>query len=161
MSTDSAANNQYSLTGLTKGIPLIIISVNQTLLLRKELLPRLKEKLIGELTVHSFKVDKEQLNLAKRFFNRQGAPLQHGMRDLIGVAAGCEKCLKLHEENASLSELQSAFATLLTNCKAAQYLGSFLQDVIIKTAKVCNLPIDFITNFLGEAQRIKPALRRT
>ena len=115
---------------------------------------------MGELTVYSFKVDKGQLNLAKSFFNRQGAPLQHSMRDLIGVAANCEKCLELYEEDASLSELQSAFATLLANCKTTWYLGSLIQDAVFKIAKICKVPLDFITNVLGEAQRVKPAVRR-
>jgi hypothetical protein len=115
---------------------------------------------MGKLTVYSFKVNKGQLDLAKRFFNRQGAPLQHSMRDLIDVAANCEKCLELHEEDASLSELQSAFATLLANCKTTWYLNSLLQDAVIKIAKLCKVPMDFITNVLGEAQRLKPAVRR-
>jgi hypothetical protein len=115
---------------------------------------------MGELTVYSFKVDKGQLHLAKRFFIRQGAPLQHSMRDLIDVAANCEKCLELHEEDASLSELQSAFATLLANCKTTWYLGSLIQDAVLKSAKICKVPLDFITNVLGEAQRVKPAVRR-
>ena len=115
---------------------------------------------MGELTVYSFKVDKGQLNLAKRFFDRQGAPLQNSMRDLIDVAADCEKCLELQEEDASLSELQSAFATLLANCKATWYLSNLLQEAVMRLAKVCKVPLDFITNVLGEAQRVKPATRR-
>ena len=115
---------------------------------------------MSDLTVYSFKVDKGQLNFAKRFFDRQGAPLQNGLRDLIHVAADCEKCLELHEEAASLSELQSAFATLLANCKATWYLSSLLQEAVIKIAKICKVPLDFITNVLGEAQRVKPAVRR-
>ena len=115
---------------------------------------------MAELTVYSFKVDKGQLNLAKRFFDRQGALLQHSMRDLIDVAANCEKCFELHEEDASLSELQSAFATLLANCKATWYLNNLLQEAVMKIAKTCKVPLEFITNVLGEAQRIKPAARR-
>jgi hypothetical protein len=30
----------------------------------------------------------------------------------------------------------------------------------MKIAKTCKVPLDFITNVLGEAQRIKPAVRR-
>ncbi|HEY55838.1 MAG TPA: hypothetical protein G4N90_00190 [Dehalococcoidia bacterium] len=115
---------------------------------------------MGELTVYSFKVDKEQLDHAKRFFERQGTPLQHSMRDLIGVAADCEKCLELHEEDASLSELQSAFATLLANCKATWYLNSLIREAVMKIAKISKVPLDYISNVLGEAQRVKPAVRR-
>jgi hypothetical protein len=115
---------------------------------------------MAELTVYSFKVDKGQLNLAKKFFSRQGVPLQHSMRDLIDVAANCEKCLELHEEDASLSELQSAFATLLANCKATWYLNNLLQEAIMRIAKICKIPLEFITNVLVEAQRVKPAVRR-
>ena len=115
---------------------------------------------MGELTVYSFKVDKTQLKLAKRFFDRQEAPLQHGMRDLIDAAANCEKCLELYEEDASLSELQSAFATLLANCKATWYLSSLLQNAVMNIAKLCKVPLNFITNVLDEAQRVKPVVRR-
>jgi len=31
---------------------------------------------------------------------------------------------------------------------------------VIKTAKICKVPLDFITNVLGEAQRVKSAARR-
>lgn len=115
---------------------------------------------MGDLTVYSFKVKKEQLDRSKRFFVRQGALLQDSLRDLISVAADCERCLELHEEDASISELQSAFATLLANCKNTWHLNSLLQEAVIKTAKICKVPLDFITNVLGEAQRVKPAARR-
>lgn len=115
---------------------------------------------MGELTVYSFKVDREQLERAKKFFDRQGVPLQHSLRDLIGVAADCEKCLGLYEEDASLGELQSAFATLLANSKPTWYLSSLLREAVIRIAKICKVPLDFINNVLGEAQRAKPAARR-
>ncbi|MBN1862030.1 MAG: hypothetical protein JW790_00080 [Dehalococcoidales bacterium] len=115
---------------------------------------------MGELTVYSFKVDKEQLERAKRFFDRQGTPLQHSMRDLVDVAADCEKCIELHEEDASLGELQSAFATLLASCKATSYMSSLLQDAVMKIAKLSQVPLDFISNVLGAAQRVKPAVVR-
>ncbi len=115
---------------------------------------------MNELTVYSFKVNKGQLNLAKRFFDRQGTLLQHSLRDLIHVAADCEKCLELHEEDASLGEMQSAFATLLASCRATSYMSSLLQDAVMKIAKMCKVPLDFITNVLVEAQRVKPAVRR-
>ena len=115
---------------------------------------------MGGLTVYSFKVEKEQLERAKRFFQRQGAPLQNNLRDLIYVAADCEKCLELYEEDASLSELQSAFATLLVNSKNTWHLNSILRDAVMNIAKICKLPLDFITNVLGEAQRAKQVMRR-
>ena len=115
---------------------------------------------MGELTVYSFKVDKEQLDRAKSFFDRQGTPLQHSLRDLIDVAADCEKCLELHEEDASLSELQSAFATLLANCKATWHLNNLLKEAVMNIARICKVPQAFATNVLVEAQRAKPVLRR-
>jgi len=115
---------------------------------------------MGDLTVYSFKVDKEQLERAKRFFNRQGTPLQNSLRDIIDVAADCEKCLDLYEEDASIGELQSAFATLLVNSKNTWHLNSILKDAVMNIAKTCKLPLDFITNVLGEAQRLKPLARR-
>jgi len=115
---------------------------------------------MGESAVYSFKVDKEQLERAKRFFNRQGALLQDSLRDLIDVAAECELCLELHEEDASIGELQSAFATLLANCKNTWHLTSLLQDAVMKIAETCKVPLDFISNVLGEARRAKPETRR-
>ena len=115
---------------------------------------------MGELTVYSFKVDKEQLDRAKKFFDHQGVPLQHSLRDLIDVAADCEKCLELYEEDASLGELQSAFATLLANSKPTWYLSSLLREAVINIAKLCKVPLEFINNVVGEAQRAKPMARR-
>ena len=112
------------------------------------------------ITVYSFKVEKEKLERAKRFFSRQGAPLQNNLRDLIDVAADCEKCLELHEEDATLSELQSAFANLLVNSKNTWHLNSLLREAVMNIAKICKLPLDFITNVVGEAQRAKPVMRR-
>ena len=116
---------------------------------------------MGELTVYSFKVDKDQLERAKRFFDRQGTTLQHNLRDLIDIAANCENCLELYEEDASIEELQSAFATLLANSKPTWYLSSLLREAVMNIARICKVPLDFITNVLGEAQRVKPAARRT
>jgi len=116
---------------------------------------------MSELAVYSFKVDKDQLERAKRFFDRQGTPLQHNLRDLIDVAADCENCLELHEEDASLEELQSAFATLLATSKPHWYLSNRLTEDVMNIARICKLPLDFITNVLGQAQRVKPATRRT
>jgi hypothetical protein len=116
---------------------------------------------MSDLIVYSFKVDKVQLERAKRFFDRQGTPLQHNLRDLVDIAADCETCLELHEEDASLEELQSAFATLLANSKPHWYLSNRLTEAVMNIARICKLPLDFITNVLGEAQRVKPAPRRT
>ena len=115
---------------------------------------------MGSLAVYSFKADKEQIERAKRFFDRQGALLQDTLRDLIDVAADCERCLELHEEDASISELQSAFATLLASCKDTWHLNSLRQEAVMKIAEVSKVPLDFITNVLLEASRIKPAVRR-
>ena len=115
---------------------------------------------MGSLTIYSFKVDKDQLERAKRFFNRQGTPLQNNLRDLIDVAADCEKCLELYEEDATLSEIQSAFATLLVNSKNTWHLNNLLREAVINIANICKLPLDFITNVLSEAQRVKPVPRQ-
>jgi len=115
---------------------------------------------MGDLTVYSFKIDKVQLERAKRFFTRQGTLLQDSLRDLIDVAADCEKCLELYEEDASIGELQSAFTTLLAKCKNTWHLNSLLQDAVMKIAKMSKVPLDFIANVLDEARRIKPATVR-
>ena len=115
---------------------------------------------MGKLIVYSFKVEKEKLERAKRFLARQGALLQDSLRDFIGVAADCEQCLELQEEEASISELQSAFATLLAQCKKAGYLTGLLQEAVLKIAKICKVPSDFVMNVLGEARRVKPVVVR-
>ena len=117
---------------------------------------------MGKLIVYSFKVEKERLERAKRFFARQGAALQDSLRDLIEVAADCEECFELHEDEASISELQSAFATLLAHTKQAWLLTGLLQGAVMKLAEICKVPVDFIMNVLGEARRMKPvAVRKT
>jgi len=117
---------------------------------------------MGKLIVYSFKVEKERLERAKKFFARQGAALQDSLRDLIEVAADCEECFELHEDEASISELQSAFATLLAHTKQAWHLTGLLQGVVVKLAEICKVPLDFIMNVLGEARRVKPVVvRRT
>ena len=115
---------------------------------------------MGKIIVYSFKVEKEQIERAKRFLARQGALLQDSLRDFIEVAADCEQCLELHEDEASISELQSAFATLLAKCKDAWYMNSLLQEAVMKIAKICKVPLDFIMNVLGEARRVKPVVVR-
>jgi len=113
---------------------------------------------MGELIVYSFKIEQEQLKRAKKFFARQGALLQDSLRDLIGAAADCEHCLELQEEDVPISELQSAFATLLAHCKKTWHLNGLLQEAVLEIAKMCKVPLDFIMNVLGEAR--KPAAER-
>ena len=116
---------------------------------------------MGGLIVYSFKVEKKKLELAKRFFARQGTQLQDSLRDLIDVAANCERCLELSEQKAPISELQSAFATLLAHCENTWHLSGLLQDAVLAIAKMSKVPLDFIMNVLGEARRVKPiAVRR-
>ena len=112
---------------------------------------------MSRLIVYSFKVEREKLESAKKFFGRQGAALQGSLRDLIEVAAECEECLALEERGAPTSELQSAFASLLAAAKNAWHLNGLLQEAVLRFAKICEVPADFILNVLGEARRIKPA----
>lgn len=113
---------------------------------------------MSRLIVYSFKVEREKLEKAKKFFVRQEAALQDSLRDLIEVAAECEECLVLEERGAPTSQLQSAFASLLAAAKSAWHLNGLLQEAVLKIAKICEVPADFILNVLGEAQRIKPIL---
>ena len=115
---------------------------------------------MGELIVYSLKVNKEQLERAKKFLAREGELLQDSLRDFIDVAADCEQCLELHEEDASIGELQSAFTTLLAKCKETWHLNNVLQESVIRIAKLSKVPLDFITNVILEAQRVKPTMRR-
>ena len=103
--------------------------------------------------VYSFKVDKEQLDRAKRFVARQGVPLQDSLRDLIDVAADCEQCLELYEKDAPIGELQSAFTSLLANSKNTWHLNSVLREAVLKIAKTTKMPMDVIANVMGEASR--------
>ncbi|MCD6452708.1 MAG: hypothetical protein J7K77_00180 [Dehalococcoidales bacterium] len=116
---------------------------------------------MSNLVVYSFKVDREQLESAKKFLDQQGILLQASLRHFINVAAGCQQCLELHERKAPLSELQSAFITLLASCKPAWHLVNLLREVVMKLAKISQLPLDFIANVLDEAQRAKSVARRT
>ncbi len=111
---------------------------------------------MGNLVVYSFKVEKEQLERARKFFSRKGSLIQDSLRSLIEAAADCERCIELQEEDAPLDELQSAFATLLAHSKQAWHLNGLLQDVVLNIAKICKVPLDFIMNVLGEARRVKP-----
>ena len=115
---------------------------------------------MGELVVYSLKVNKEQLELAKKYLAREGELLQDSLRDFIDVAADCEQCLELHEKDASISELQSAFTTLLAKCKDSWHLSDVLQESVMQIARLSKVPVDFITNVLLEARRGKPAYRR-
>ena len=113
---------------------------------------------MSRLIVYSFKVEREKLEQAKKFCARRGAALQDGLRDLVEVAADCEQCLVLEEQGASISELQSAFTNLLAHAKNIWHLNGVLQASVLKIAKICEVPLDFILNVLGEARRIKPAM---
>ena len=115
----------------------------------------LKESLMEEIVVYSVKVNREHLVHAKKFLARQGELLQDSLRDLIEVAADCEQCLELQEEEASITELQSAFTTLLANCKDAWYLNRLLQDAVMRIAKKSKVPLEFVANVLSEARRTK------
>lgn len=115
---------------------------------------------MGKLIVYSFKVEKEQLKRAKRFLAREGALLQDSLRDFIEVAADCEQCFELQEAEASISELQSALATLLAKSKQIWHLNGLLQEAVLKIAKMSKVPLDFIMNVLGEARRIKVPVRK-
>lgn len=110
--------------------------------------------------VYSLKVNREQLGRAKRFLARQGELLQDSLRDLIEAAADCEQCLELHEEEASITELQSAFATLLAKCKDAGLLNSLLREAVMRMAKRSRIPVEFVANVLSEARQTRPATRR-
>ena len=114
---------------------------------------------MGELVVYSMKVNKEQLECAKKFLAREGELLQDSLRDFIDVAADCEQCLELYEEDASIGELQSAFTTLLAKCKESWHLNNILQESVMQIAKLSKVPLDFITNVLLEARRVKPVVR--
>ncbi|MFC1938598.1 hypothetical protein ACFLWM_00360 [Chloroflexota bacterium] len=108
-----------------------------------------------EIVVYSVKVNREHLVHAKKFLARQGELLQDSLRDLIDVTADCEQCLELQEEKASITELQSAFTTLLAKCKDAWYLNRLLQDAVMGIAKKSKVPLEFVANVLSEARRTK------
>ncbi|MDP2949002.1 MAG: hypothetical protein Q8P22_05645 [Chloroflexota bacterium] len=109
---------------------------------------------MGNLVVYSIKVNPEHLNGAKRFFARRGLLSQDVLRVLIRMASRCESCLALVESRAPISEIQSAFASVLADAKETWQLNGLFQDTVLKTAEACNLPQDFIKNVLAEAQRI-------
>ena len=68
--------------------------------------------------------------------------------------------LELQEEEASITELQSAFTTLLAKCKDAWLLNSLLKEAVLKMAKRSRVPMQFVANVLDEAQRSKPEIRQ-
>ena len=110
---------------------------------------------MGDQIVYSLKVNKEQLELAKKFLAREGELLQDSLRDFINVAADCEQCLELHEEEASIEELQSAFTSLLAKCKESWHMSDVFQDSVMEIAKMSKVPLDFINNVLFESRRCK------
>ena len=115
---------------------------------------------MNDLIVYSLKVRREQLERARRFLARQGELLQDSLRGLIELAADCEQCLELEEEDASITEMQSALATLLAKCKGAWRLNGLLHEAVVRIAKINGLPTEFVNNVLGEARQIKPAVCR-
>ena len=54
----------------------------------------------------------------------------------------------------------TVYTTLLAKCKSTWHLNSLLQDAVMKIAKMSKVPLDFITNVLDEARRIKPVTVR-
>lgn len=104
--------------------------------------------------VYSIKVDSDHLDGAKKFFARQGLLPQGVLRGLIKMAYHCESCLALAESGAPISEIQSAFASVLADAKETWQLNGLFQDTMLKVAETCNVPQDFIMNVLAEAQRM-------
>jgi hypothetical protein len=104
--------------------------------------------------VYSIKVDSDHLDGARKFFARQGLLPQDVLRGLIRMASHSESCLALAESGAPISAIQSAFASVLADVKETWELNGLFQDTVLKMAQICNVPQDFITNVLAEAQRI-------
>jgi hypothetical protein len=111
---------------------------------------------VNSSNVYSFKVDRDKLERAKSFFTRQGVPLQNSLRDLIDVAADCEECLQLHEAQAPIGELQSAFTSLLADSKNTWHMNGIFREAVLKIAGITEMPTEVIDNVIGEAQRNKP-----
>jgi hypothetical protein len=66
----------------------------------------------------------------------------------------------LQEDEASITELQSAFTTLLAKCKDAWHLNRLLQEAVVRIAQKSKIPLEFVANVLGEARRIKTMVPR-
>jgi len=113
------------------------------------------------IMVYSVKVNADDLAKARKFFDRSGLRPQDVVRGLIKTAADCETCLQLIETKAALGEVQSAFASILSDAKETWRLNGLFQDVMLETARLSNIPQDFITNVLAEAQRISKDATQT
>ena len=107
------------------------------------------------MSVYSMKINPEYLEGAKKFFLRVNLSLQETLRAQMKMASDCENCLALVEANAPVGQIQSAFASILTNAKETWHLNGLFRDAIVKTASAAGLPDDFIANVLSEAQRIQ------
>ena len=108
---------------------------------------------MSDLVVYSVKVDRDDLQGAKRFFGRQGLLLQAAVRGLVRMAAQCELCLTQLESGASVSQVQSSLASMLAGAQEVWRLNGAFQDVVLMAAQRSQVPQDFILNVLTEAQR--------
>jgi len=105
--------------------------------------------------VYSAKVPPEHIEGARKFFSRAGLLLQEAVRAQLRIAARCEECLELIEAKAPIERIQSSFATILADAKESWRMSGMFQEVILKAAQLCNLPMDFINNVLADAQRLE------
>jgi len=112
----------------------------------------------GPIVGYSIKVDRNELARAKRFFARSQLEAQDVVRWVLRMASDCEACLELVEAKAPIEQVQSAFASILADAKQTWQLNGIFRDAIQRTADVCKVPQDFITNVLGEAERISREL---
>jgi len=111
--------------------------------------------------VYSIKVERDYLYGAKKFFSRAGLPLQDALRAQVKMAADCERCVTLVDENAPIEQIQSAFAGILADAKETFHLNGLFRNAIVRTAEACKLPENFIGNVLGEAERIQKTRAET
>ena len=103
--------------------------------------------------VYSIKLDPVHLEGARKFFARVKLPLQDALRAQIKMASDCERCMALVEDQAPVEQVQGAFAGILANAKETWHLNGMFRNVILKIAKACDLPENFITNVMVEAER--------
>lgn len=104
--------------------------------------------------VYSIKVERDYLYDAKKFFSRAQVSLQDALRGQIKMAAQCERCLALVENNAPVEQIQSAFAGILADAKETFHLNGLFRNAILKGADASKLPANFIENVMAEAERI-------
>jgi len=105
------------------------------------------------MVVYSAKVLPSHLEGAKKFFSRVGLPLQEAVRGYFKMAADCEACLELVEKKAPVEQVQSAFASIIADAKETWRVNGMFQEVMLRTARECGMPLDFINNVLAEAGR--------